>query len=117
MDFRQYLDLLENLETEPQVGDVVEFECGDTLIETTIADLTEDGIIVHTDTTMMEMFVQGRRKINEMMRMGVDSDASASGSYKLGEEDMEEAFAFVELEEENEEKENNLMSKEDKENI
>jgi len=91
MDFRQYLDLLENLETEPQVGDVVEFECGDTLIETTIADLTEDGIIVHTDTTMMEMFVQGRRKINEMMRMGVDSDASASGSYKLGEEDMEEA--------------------------
>ena len=32
----------------------------------------------------------------------------------ITEEDMEKAFAFIDLEEENEEKENNLMSKEDK---
>jgi len=92
MDFRQYLDLIEDITTEPEVGDVVEFECGDTLVETTIADITEDGVIVHIDETMIKLFLDGKRQINEMMRMGADSDASSAGSYKLGEdEEMEEA--------------------------
>lgn len=91
MDFRTYLDLIEDMTTEPEVGDVVEFECGDTLIETTISDITDDGVIVHIDETMLKIFIDGKRQINEMMRMGADSDASSSGSFKLGEDEMDEA--------------------------
>lgn len=84
-DLRNLLDIIENIQAEPEVGDVFELELGDTLIETTISEITEDGVIIHLDETALSLMIDAKKQLNEMMKMGADSDASAAGSYKLGE--------------------------------
>jgi hypothetical protein len=85
MDIRSLLNYIEEVQTEPEAGDVFELEMGDTLIETVISEITEDGIVIHLDETAMRIMIDAKKQLNEMMRMGVDSDASSAGSYKLGE--------------------------------
>lgn len=84
-DLRNLLDIIESIQAEPEVGDVFELELGDTLIETTISEITEDGVIIHLDETALSLMIDAKKQLNEMMKMGADSDASAAGSYKLGE--------------------------------
>ena len=84
-ELRNLLDIIESLQAEPEAGDVFELEMGDTLIETTISEVTEDGVIIHLDETALRIMIDARKQLNEMMRMGVDSDASSAGSFKLGE--------------------------------
>lgn len=87
MDFRDYLNKLEDISVdhEPQVGDIVELEMGDTLVETYITDVTEDGVIIQVDETALSLMIDAKKQLNEMMRMGASSDASASGSFLQGE--------------------------------
>jgi len=47
---------------EPQIGDVLGIELGDSLIETTIVDLRDDGIVVEFDLPAVDML---KTKLNE----------------------------------------------------
>ena len=60
---------------EPRAGDIFEFELGDMLIETTIADTLEDGVVIHLDETAMKILVAAARsgipqQINEAKYQG-----------------------------------------------
>ena len=87
MDFRDYLNKLEDIavEHEPQIGDIVAIEMGDTLVETYIEDITDDGVIIKVDETALQLMIEGKKQLNEMMRMGASTDASASGTKVMGE--------------------------------
>jgi hypothetical protein len=61
-DIRRLLDLVEELSEISEditVGDGFYIECGDTLIETTIAEVTEDGVILHLDETALQILAAG----------------------------------------------------------
>lgn len=47
---------------EPQVGDAIDLELGDTLLETVIEDLTEDGIVIRVDETALRMIMDSRKQ-------------------------------------------------------
>ena len=60
----------------PQIGDSIDIEIGDVLIETVISDITENGIVVYLDETAIQMFVDGRRQLSESrQRVGDYCDA------------------------------------------
>ena len=61
-DLRNLLDILEDLQAEPEVGDIFELEFGDTLIETTISDISENGITIHLDETAMRMLIDAKKQ-------------------------------------------------------
>lgn len=61
-DIRHLIDILEDIGTEPEVGDIVEMEFGDTLVETAIEDITEDGIVVHLDETALRMIIDSHKQ-------------------------------------------------------
>lgn len=68
MDFRDFLNRLEDISVdhEPQIGDIVEIDLGDTLVETYITDLTEDGVIVQIDETALTFFIDAKKQqLNE----------------------------------------------------
>ena len=91
MDFRSYLDLIDEAQNEPEVGDLIELELGDVLIETTISEISEDGVFVHLDETALRLIIDAKKQLNERMVMGVSSDASSAGSKVQGEsEDVTE---------------------------
>lgn len=92
MDFRDYLNKLEDIavDHEPQVGDIVAIEMGDTLVETYIEDITDDGVIIKVDETALQLMIEGKKKLNEMMTMGASTDASASGTKVMGEGSMKD---------------------------
>lgn len=55
MDFRNLLNLLDDIQHTPEIGDVFELELNDALIETTITDIAEDGIVIHLDETALDL--------------------------------------------------------------
>ena len=71
-DLRKLLDIVqENSDSnEPQIGDYVHIEMGDTLLETYIEDITEDGVIVKVDETALELMINARKRLAE----SVDSE-------------------------------------------
>jgi hypothetical protein len=75
-DLRKLLDIVEenSADSEPQIGDIVEIEMGDTLVETYIEDITEDGVIVKIDETALKLMIEGKKQLNEFMKMGQDID-------------------------------------------
>jgi len=87
MDFRDYLNTIEDISNnhEPKVGDIVEIELGDTLLETYIEEVSDDGVIIKVDETALKLMINAKKQLNEMMRMGASSDASTSGSFLQGE--------------------------------
>jgi hypothetical protein len=56
--FKNYLLEEEQANETPSVGDVFEIEMArdETLIETTVVEVLEDGIVINTDDTVMKMF-------------------------------------------------------------
>ncbi len=56
--FKNYLLEEEQSNETPSVGDVFEIEMArdETLIETTVVEVLEDGIVINTDDTVMKMF-------------------------------------------------------------
>lgn len=61
-DIRYFIDILENLGTEPEVGDYVEIEAGDTLVETYIEDITEDGVVIKLDETALRLLIDAQKQ-------------------------------------------------------
>ena len=62
------------------------------VIETGVVGFTEDGVIVEADEQTLEFLeindvLVESEELDEKMLMGISSDASASGSYKMGESD------------------------------
>jgi hypothetical protein len=55
----------EILNEDPQIGDSIDLELGDVLIETEIEDITEDGIVVYLDETAIKMIIDGREQLSE----------------------------------------------------
>lgn len=50
---------------DPQIGDSIDLEFGDLLIESIIEDVTDDGIIVHLDETAIQLVLAEKQKLNE----------------------------------------------------
>jgi hypothetical protein len=73
-DMRELLDFMEDIEAEPEVGDIVEIELGDTLIETTISEILEDGITVHIDETALQLMIDGKKQLVENMNTDPEID-------------------------------------------
>jgi hypothetical protein len=55
----------EILNESPEVGDPVDLECGDTLIETVIVAVTEDGVVLQLDETALRMVLSARKQLSE----------------------------------------------------
>ena len=68
MDFRDLINIIEEAQTEPEVGDIVEVELGDTLIETTISEVLEDGVVIHIDESALRLMIDAKKQINESLR-------------------------------------------------
>jgi len=68
MDIRDILNLIEDTQAEPNVGDVFELELGDTLIETTISEVLEDGIVINIDETALSLMIDATKQLNESLR-------------------------------------------------
>ena len=62
---RELLNTLEDLGSEPRVGDILELECGDVLIEATITECGEDGIGIVLDETALELMIDSKRRLIE----------------------------------------------------
>jgi hypothetical protein len=97
-EIRQLLENLEqiNEDVSLELGDQFDIEINDDfVIESGIVGLTREGIILQGDDTMINLLQESgavctRVKLKEgkdhvQMRLGTSSDASAGGSYKLGE--------------------------------
>lgn len=70
MDIRHLINTLEDITTdnEPQVGDNIEIELGDTLLETYITEVTEDGVVIHVDESALKMLINVKKQINEGLK-------------------------------------------------
>jgi hypothetical protein len=55
----------ELLKEDPQVGDSIDIQFGDLLIETVIEEVTDDGIVVKIDETAMQLILQSKKKLLE----------------------------------------------------
>ena len=91
MDFRDYLNKLEDISVdhEPQVGDIVEIEMGDTLVETYITDITEDGVVVQVDETALSLMIDAKKQLNE----GVMKDLMHNDAEKMDLEQFLDRYA------------------------
>lgn len=87
MNFRTYLDLIEDASNnfEPKEFDNIELVLGDTLLETYIEEVLEDGVVIKVDETFMQHLVSYKKQLNEKMKMGASTDASAGGTFVMGE--------------------------------
>lgn len=70
-DIRNIIEQLEEIYAEPQVGDIVEIELGDdTLIETTIMETTDDGVIIHVDEQAIRIMIDAKKQLDEAKYQG-----------------------------------------------
>jgi hypothetical protein len=60
----------EILNEDPQIGDSIDLELGDVLVETEIEDITDDGIVIKVDETVLKLMIEGRRKLDEAEYQG-----------------------------------------------
>ena len=92
-DIRSLLQTLEELENDNiiELYDSVDLELSENfVIETGIVGFTEDGIILEADSETLDYLkindiICETEELEERMIMGTGSDASASGSFKMGE--------------------------------
>lgn len=89
--FRDYLMETELMEDSPSVGDVFEVEIArdETLIETTVVDIVEDGIIIEADETILQI-LRHVGYLNEDSNMPTARD-SISPIHDGQEEEVDEA--------------------------
>jgi hypothetical protein len=50
---------------EPQIGDPIDLEFGDTLIETVIEEVTDDGVLVKLDESAMKLIISAKKHLDE----------------------------------------------------
>lgn len=70
-DLRKLLDIVQENsdDNEPQIGDYVEIEMGDTLLETYIEDITEDGVVIKVDETAVKLMIDAKKQLTENMQL------------------------------------------------
>ena len=96
-DIRKLLNLVEEFSEELteqiRMGDSFSLELDEeTIIETGVIGFMSDGVVVHSDNTVMELLKNHGamlEAVSERMIMGVSTDAASSGT--IGEADVEEA--------------------------
>lgn len=70
MNIRDLISKLDDIQDQPESGDVFEIELNeDILIETTISEITEDGVIIHLDEAAMELLI-GQATLTEAEYQG-----------------------------------------------
>lgn len=80
-DIRQLMDILENINSEePVEGDILELELGDVLVETTISEVLEDGVVISVNEDILSIMIDCKKQLNERMVMGASTDAASSGT-------------------------------------
>ena len=62
---RDLITTLEDIGSEPQVGDVLQLECGDLLIETVITECGEDGLGIALDETAFSLMIDSKKRLLE----------------------------------------------------
>jgi len=82
----------ELLNEDVQIGDSIDLEFGDLLVESVVEDLTDDGIFVKLDETAIQLILSEKQKLNES-RAGLRMAAALKRErekidreYKAGEE-------------------------------
>lgn len=55
----------ELLNEDIQIGDSIDLEFGDLLVESVVEDLTDDGIVVKLDETALQLILSEKQKLNE----------------------------------------------------
>lgn len=60
----------ELLNEDPQIGDSIDLEFGELLIESTIETIKGDGVVVSLDSAAMELILAEKQKINEAEYQG-----------------------------------------------
>lgn len=95
MDFRDFLNKLEDIsiDYEPQVGDIIAIEMGDTLVETYITELTEDGVIVKVDETALSLMIDAKKQLNESLNEGSYKQMMTADAEKMELEQFLERWA------------------------
>ena len=82
-----------SIDHEPQVGDIVEIEMGDTLVETYITDITEDGVIIQVDETALRLMIDAKKQLNESLNEGSYKQMMTSDAEKMELEQFLERWA------------------------
>jgi hypothetical protein len=59
------MDIRDLTDNEPAVGDIVEMELGDVLVETVIDEVLEDGVVIRVNEEMLSLMIEHNRKLNE----------------------------------------------------
>ncbi len=90
--FREYLQEAELMETNPAVGDVFEIEIAreELVLETTVVDVLEDGIVIEADETMMSIL----RHVGYLAEDSNMPPAQDSTSLINGRKDVYKEFKF-----------------------
>lgn len=57
-DIRNYMDILEEITAVPEVGDYVDLEIGDLLIESSIESILDDGIVLSIDDVGINLILE-----------------------------------------------------------
>jgi len=70
MNIRELLNTLDSISEDPEVGDGFELELDDTVIETAIVDLVDDGIVVEIDSTAEQLLNQFGYHLEEATYQG-----------------------------------------------
>jgi hypothetical protein len=55
---------------DPQVGDAIDLEFGDTLIESVIQEINQDGIVVQLDEAAIKLIIEAKRQLDEAEYQG-----------------------------------------------
>lgn len=64
------MDIRDLTDNEPAVGDIVEMELGDVLVETVIDEVLEDGVVIRVNEEMLSLMIEHNRKLNEARLAG-----------------------------------------------
>lgn len=59
------MNIRDLINSEPEIGDIVEMELGDVLVETVIDEVLEDGVVIRVNEEMLSLMIQHNRKLNE----------------------------------------------------
>jgi hypothetical protein len=90
MEIRDLIDIIENVQVEPEVGDVIELELGDTLIETTISEVLDDGVVIHIDESALRLMVDAKK---QQLNEGATKHAMHADAEKMNLEQFVDKYA------------------------
>ena len=86
-NLREYISEVEQVTNDPQIGDSASIELSfSELVETYIVDITEDGVVLHGDDTVLSLLKESGYTLETIQRYGAAGNGPGQG-YTLGEQD------------------------------